>query len=111
MISNKLISDAVNMIADNISSIAIGTGSEPLPDDTDLDQKTIEKEGTTYIDDNTVIAELYIDETEGNDVLFTNVGIFSSLELYAGGAINEIKDSTQSLTVSIEISIERGWYV
>ncbi len=108
MISNKLITDIADFISNSIAAVAIGTGNEPALNDTTLDQEVLRKAGTIYIDDDIVVAEMYIDETELNDINLTNTGIFDSMQLIAGGAIDEIKTNTESLTISLEITVERN---
>lgn len=115
MISDTLLNKVLTEINAECTYIGIGTGTEPSPEDTLLINENFRKAVDSYIDDSTVIKEIYIDENEGNDTTFTNIGLFGDAatetlntgKLQAGGVLNTQKDSTQSLTISVEITVER----
>lgn len=93
--------------------IGIGTGAVPTATSITLNNETQRKAATITRDANTVIAEGYWDETEANGSTYTNTGVFiggtstpGTGTLAAGGGINVAKDATQSLTASIEITVE-----
>ncbi len=117
MISNALLNKVLSEINSECTYIGIGTGTEPSPEDTLLISEKLRKAVDSYIDDNAVIKEIYIDESEGNDTKYINIGVFggdattaiNTGTLQAGGVINIQKDNTQSLTISVEITVERVW--
>jgi hypothetical protein len=97
----------------NLIYMAIGTGSAPAPYDVILASELLRKIANKFIDGDTLIADLFLDESEGNGVTYTNAGIFrggtitvGTGSLFVGGAINTVKTNTQTLTVSYEISVQ-----
>jgi hypothetical protein len=104
----------ISLSMTDITHIAIGTGASPGATATDLDGEALRKTATKFVDQNTLICEGFWDESEGNGQTYTNTAVFGNGatdelgtgELFEGGAISVPKDSTQSLTVSIEITIE-----
>lgn len=116
MITDSALTDIFNYINSLVNYVAIGTGVLPQNTDSDLDQETTRKLATTTIENLTAIKEIYLDDTEGNGITFSNAGIFfnganenlSTGDLFAGSGINVVKDNTKSLTISIEITLMEG---
>ncbi len=116
MITDFLLNKIINNVDEAITHIALGTGLEPSSSDTKLTGEEIRKVADSYIDQNTVIKELYLDENEGNGIQFTNLGLFgegatSEVDtgvLMSGGRMDLLKGSKQSMTISVEITIERA---
>lgn len=114
MITDSLLDRIVSYLETDITHIGLGTGSAPIVSDTSLASETERKAATSFIDDTTLVCEGFWDETEANGVTYTNAGVFGNGatstigtgELFAGGALNAEKDNTQTLTVSIEITVE-----
>lgn len=113
--TNAAIARIIEMLDADITHVGIGTGSnDPAVSDTLLDTEDERKASTNTVDSNTLIVEGYWDETEANGSTFLNAGCFcdgatGTVEtgtLFAAGAIEVTKDNTQSLTISIEISVE-----
>lgn len=110
MISDRLIEAAVSFLNQTVSHIGIGGGAVPDTDDAVLADELLRKAATSYIDGNVVIKEVYIDETELNGEDLFAVGLYgdNNTVLFAGGGIRQIKTSGESLTVSVELSVERA---
>lgn len=115
MVTDSLITRIVNYLDSDIGYIGIGTGTNAITEtSTLLDNETYRKATTNIIDENTLILEAFWDETEANGNTYTEAGCFGNSatvtldtgELFVGGAINVEKDNTQSLTISIEITVE-----
>lgn len=115
IVFDNYIAELLSKLESDITHVGIGDGATPLVEsDTSLDNETLRKTVTSLIDGNTLILEGYWDETEGNGTTYTETGVFwdgatdtiDTGSLAAGGQINVIKDATQTLTVSIEISVE-----
>jgi hypothetical protein len=114
LISNVGISRLITLLSNDLQYVSIGTGAAPTLSDTVLAGENIRKLATTTIDENTIIKELFLDTGEGNGVTFKNAGTFcngatatkGTGQLFAGGGLNITKTSLQSLTVSIEITVE-----
>lgn len=113
MITNSLISNIQDRLEADLNYIGIGTGAAPTQGSTSLASEQSRKTVNITRDANTSIFEGYWDETEANGTTYTNTGVFingtetvDSGLLGAGGAINVQKNNTQSLTVSIEITVE-----
>lgn len=113
--TNNFLAEVVDHVYDAISHIGIGDGVSAITAANTLLVNEVERKAATmYLDDTTVIAEAYWDETEGNGVTYTEAGCFwdgatatiDTGALAVGGQINVPKDATQTLTVSIEILIE-----
>lgn len=115
-VTNKLLERVANLLSEDATHISIGTGVEPTKDSVLLDNENNRKPCTNNIDDTTLIIEGFWDTGEANGITYTNVGCFgngatdelNTGELFAGGAINVNKDNTQSLTVTIEITVTEG---
>lgn len=117
MVTDKLMNKIVGLIDSSITHIAVGTGVEPQPGETLLQGEVIRKQADTYIDEFTVIKEMFLDSSEANDIQINNVGLFGegatdligSGELLTGGPADILKTSTQpqSITLSVEITVER----
>lgn len=94
--------------------LGIGNGAAPTTASTTLDGETTRKLATQLIDGNTLVLDAFWDETEANGITYLNAGAFGvgatgtvgTGILDVGGTINVAKDSTQSLTVSVEILFE-----
>jgi hypothetical protein len=114
-VTNKLLQRVINYLNDDITHIALGTGIVPNAESTLLDGETNRKLSDNNIDGNTLIVEGFWDTSEGNGT-YTNAGCFGNGatdtietgELFTGGAVDITKNSTQSLTLTIEITIEEG---
>lgn len=112
---DQVISRLVTYLNADITQIGIGTGTTPLTNSsTLLDNETLRKPTTNTVDGNTIIAEAYWDETEGNGVTYTEAAAFGNGatasidtgEIDVGDQINIEKDSTQTLTISVELNVE-----
>jgi uncharacterized protein (UPF0254 family) len=112
--TDALVSRIVALLDADITYIGIGTGAAPTVGSTTLPSESLRKLVTTLVDADTLVLDGFWDETEANGVTYTNAGAFGNGatastgtgELDVGGAINVVKDNTQSLTVSIEILIQ-----
>lgn len=111
--NNGGITRAVNLIAADLTAIAVGTGATPAASATQLTTELTRGLVTTSaIDGNTIIKELYFSEAQAVGTL-TELGLFcngatataASGELFASGGAAITKSSTQSLTVSFEIEV------
>lgn len=115
MITDVLLNKIVADIDGALTHIALGNGRIPSVSDTKLEGEKIRKVADSYIDQNTIIKELYLDENEGNDLTFTNVGLFGegatsaigTGSLMTGGRMDLQKGLKQSVTISLEITVER----
>lgn len=116
MITDALINRTLSYLHDDIDYIGVGVGTTPTDTSTTLDGEANRKQAEKLIDGNTLVLEIFFDESEANGGVFTNAGAFgngsteviASGELFAGGAISVLKTNTQSLTVSVEITVERA---
>ncbi len=114
VITSGGLSRALELLSNDITHIAIGTGAAPGESDLSLPGESQRKAATSIIDGNTLIKEGYWDENEGNGITYINSGLLcdgatdtlGTGTLFGGGEINALKDKTQSLTVSIEITVE-----
>lgn len=114
MVTNALITRLINYLNTDITHIGIGTGAAPTASSTTLSSEAQRKAVTKLIDANTLVLDGFWDTGEANGVTYTNGGVFGNGatatlgtgQLFAGGAINVAKDNTQSLTVSVEITVE-----
>lgn len=114
VVTSAMLNRILAMLDVDITHLGVGTGVEPGAGDTVLTGEAQRKAATSTIDGLTLIKEGYWDETEGNDITYTNTGVFgngatgdvSTGELFAGGAIKIPKTNTQSMTVSVEITVE-----
>ena len=117
--ANAITTDAgilriIELLETDIKYIGIGTGTFSGESATLLDNETDRKPVTASSVDNVLILDGYWDETEGNGVTYLESGCFcdgatasiDSGTLFAGSTISVIKDSTQSLTISVEITVE-----
>lgn len=114
MITNAGLSRILNILSTELSHIGVGTGTPPTQTSTLLTNEVLRKQVTSpLIDGTTIVSEIYLDETEGNDTNFTEVGIFcdgattelNTGTLFAGGGMDVTKNNTQSLTISFEITV------
>jgi len=115
MIHAKAKQFVLEYLKNNLKNIGLATGEKPLLDTaTQLTDEVIRKEITSpLIDGNILVSEIYLDETEGNDLLFKSMGLINGEfadvigegELFISGQMNEQKDNTQSLTISIELEL------
>jgi hypothetical protein len=110
MISDKLLEEVAVHLNSEITHCGIGEGVGPDVDDATLADELVRKAANSYIDGYEVIKEIYIDETEQNDKQLSNAGVYgaSNTVLFAGGEIDVLKKAGESLTVSIEITVERN---
>lgn len=112
--TNSLITWFVAQLNTDASYVGIGTGVAPTSISTLLAGEQYRKLSDKFIDGNIAVFEGFWDETQANGLTYTNAGVFGNGEtatlgtgqLFAGGAINIPKTSTQSMTVSVEISVE-----
>lgn len=116
MLNTSGISRAVNLLANDMTVIAVGTGSAPTVNSTQLTSELVRALITTAsTDQNTIIKELFLSEAQAVGTL-TELGLFcngatatpSTGFLFASGAANITKTSTQSLTVSFEIELREA---
>ncbi|MGF9711709.1 hypothetical protein [Paenibacillus naphthalenovorans] len=113
-VTDSLINWTITQIFNEIGYIGIGTGVEPTQSSVTLQNEGSRKAVDKFIDLNTAIIEGFWDETEANGVTWTNAAVFGngdtaiigSGNVFAGGAINIPKTNTQSMTVSVEITVE-----
>ena len=99
-------------LIEQLNYIGLGTGAPPQRLDELLEDEVIRKLITDlFLDDNILVAEVFLDETEGNGIDYTNTGIFrngaeaiNTGKLFTGGGINFAKDESNTLTVSYEIT-------
>lgn len=102
-VKNTLLNRVVALLDNDITHMGLGIPNE-----------NYRKATTSYIDGQTLIKEVYLDDTEGNKKTFTLVNILGNGatdeigtgEVMIDGNINVPKDNTQSLTVSCEITVE-----
>lgn len=94
---------------------AIGTGGSPLQTDTQLALEGYKKMTTYFTDNNTCIVELFLDETEANDMIYTNAGIYyegdiniGTGKLIAGSDVTIEKNAAENVTVTFELTFTRG---
>lgn len=114
LITEAAVAKVVELLQGELTYLGLGTGTTPLTvGSTTLSNETIRKATYITIDENTIIAEIYLDESEGNGVTFTEAGCFvdgtsdiNTGELFLGGQLNVTKNATQSLTISMEITVE-----
>ena len=114
MIHTSGINRALALLDNDLGIIAVGTGTAPSASATQLTNTLLRKTITTsVIDGNTLIKEIFLDETEANATL-TELGLLgngantsaNSGSLFASGTAAITKDATQSLTISFEIEIK-----
>lgn len=113
-VANSLLLDIINKIKDGITYVGVGTGTAPASTDTSLDSELSRKAAVELIDGYTIVKEGFWDETELNGTTITNAAAFyngatvdaGSGQIAAGDAINITKDSTQSMTVCVELTLE-----
>lgn len=112
--TDAAISRVIELLNADITHVGIGTGVFGDATSTLLTTETLRKASTNLIDGNTLVVEGYWDESEGNSVTYTEAGGFCDSAtvtvetgtLFTGDTISVEKNSTQSLTVSIEILVE-----
>ena len=110
MISDRLIEATVANLNAAITHMGIGNGAVPDTDDDVLASELLRKATTSYIDGKVVIKEVYLDETELNGEQLTAIGVYgdSNTKLFAGGGIDQSKTAGESLTISLELAVERA---
>ena len=93
----------------------IGTGSEPLETSTELELAQYRKITTYFTDVNTCIVQIFLDETEANDQVYTNAGIvyggtdaLGTGKLLAGSDVVIDKSPYENTTISFELTFTRG---
>lgn len=114
MITDAGLARVLALINQDLEYFGLGSGLPPDVSSESLDQEVIRKAAATTVDGETLIKEVYLDETEGNGIHLTSAGIFgdgasSALgtgKLFAGSEIDVSKDQYESITVSIEITVE-----
>jgi len=114
LITNAGLARVLALLDQDLEYFGLGVGTSPEADSENLDQEAIRKIATATIDGDTLIKEVYLDESQGNGIHFTSAGIFGdgatnvigTGKLFAGAEINVDKDQYESLTVSIEITVE-----
>lgn len=114
MVHDALINRILGLINTDITEVAIGTGIAPtLSSDTVLNGEALRKLSTNFVSGSTLIVEGFWDTSEANGSTYTDTAIFgngatSTLgtgEMDVSGTISIVKDSTQSMTVSHEITV------
>ena len=106
----------LELIDTDTDYVAIGSGAVPVAGSTTLTTEEERKASTNTIDGNSITLEGFWDTDEGNGVTYSEAGAFGdgatasadSGTLLAGGAISVTKNNTQSLTVSVEITINNA---
>lgn len=114
MYTNAGLDRIIELLEADITYIGISTGAAPVSNDILLDTELERKAATPLVDGFTLILDAFWDESEANGFTYTGTGVFgdgasdtvNTGTLIAGGGINVPKDNTQSLTVSIEITVE-----
>nr|BDD47209.1 hypothetical protein 2 [bacterium] len=110
------INRVIALLDPDLSHIAVGSGTVPSTSAAQLSSETYRKDvGTTFIDGNILIKEVYFDETEANGTI-SELAIFcngandniGTGEIYASSGANITKDNTQSLTISFEIEVKEA---
>ncbi len=112
--TDAAIARIIDLLDADITQVGIGTGAAPSIGSTSLASEALRKSSSNLIDGNTLVVEGYWDETEANGTTYTNAGNFcdnasstiNTGTLFAGDAISVTKNNTQSLTISIEITVE-----
>lgn len=114
IITDPYMARIIDLVRADILYVGIGIGAAPTNIDYQLQNEQLRKTCTELIDGLTIVKEGYWDETEGNGTHFTNAAIFGngatpavgSGTVAVGDAIDIVKDNTQGLTVSIELTFE-----
>lgn len=114
VVTNQLVQSILTSVDTLVTHVGIGTGSAPTDQSVALSGEVARKQAITYTDSNTIIKEVFFDESEVNDVQLTNAGSFGvgatdvvgTGALLTGGLIDVFKNNRQSLTVSMEITVE-----
>jgi hypothetical protein len=113
MLNNSGLQRVIGLLDQDLTVIAIGTGSAPSREATQLSSEVLRKVvSDTLIDGDILIKELFLDESEAN-VTITEWGVFcngattasGSGQLFASTGANIVKNNTQSLTLSVEIEV------
>lgn len=112
--TDAALSRIITLLNSDITHVGIGDGVFGNKTSTLLTNETLRKASANLIDGNTLIVEGYWDESEANGVTYTEGGCFcdgatvtvDTGTLFTGDDISVTKNSTQSLTVSIEILVE-----
>lgn len=112
--SDSTIQLILNALDADMLYLGIGTGAVPVASATALPSEAERKLATSLIDGNTLIKEGFWDTDEANGVTYTNAATFgdgATASVGTGsyrvaGLISATKDSDQSLTVSIETTVE-----
>lgn len=113
-VADSLIDFLVGVINGDITHIGMGTGATPAVGSDTLPDETERKASSNFVDANALICEVFWDTGEANGVTYTNAAVFgdgATATIGTGkqrvaGAINVPKTNTQSLTVSVEITVE-----
>lgn len=113
MLNDSGIQRVLELLDDDLTHIAIGTGTAPNRAATKLTAESYRKAvSENFLDGNVLVKEIFLDESEGN-VAITEWGIFcngatttpGTGNLFASTAASIQKDNTQSLTLSVEIEV------
>ncbi len=107
MITNTAIQSVLDYINGDLTEIALGNGVAPQLDSAvSLDNEFYAKDITTRLrDGNIQVVEVYFDETEANGEITEFGAKKENGEMFDIEGADITKDSTQSLTVSIEIEL------
>lgn len=116
IVTRGLLNRAAQLIATDITYMGIGTGLPVTVDSTLLDSELTRKATTEFIDENIILEEIFFDTEEINGVEIKTIGLFgqgatsivNTGVLMLGDNVSLNKDSTESLTLSCEITVERG---
>lgn len=114
MIHTSGINRMIALLNSDLTHIAVGTGTAPTLNATQLTTETYRKPITLgVVDGNVLIKEVFLDESQGNGSI-AEIGLLGngatgtagSGQLFASGAAAILKDNTQSLTISFEIEVK-----
>jgi len=117
MVNDTLIDRVLELLDSDTGFIGVSTGTIPVvQSDTLLPNEVSRKTTTNIIASDTLISDVYFDETELNDINITSVATFcnggtstvNTGEIAVADNVNIIKNNTQSLTISIELTVERN---
>ena len=107
MIQTSGINRVLALLKDDLTDIAVGSGTAPTVSATALTSEMLRKPiSTSVIDGAVLISEVFFDENDANGTI-REIGIFDGAnQLFASGGALLVKDNTESLTVSFEIEVK-----
>ncbi len=114
MIKNAGMDLIKQLLIDNLKHVGLATGSTTDITSTKLVGEVIRKQvSEQMMDDDVLVTEVYLDETEGNNISLKSIGLMIGVEsdqigegdLFLDFSIDEIKTDTETMTISIEIEV------